>query len=722
MPLMADSLPRPAGLEPDIAFWRRVFVDVSSQQALIHDNRNLGVIYEKVDLPVNSTAKQRRRISERARERYRGILNRLAGGNRQDLTFEERRVLALWPDGVSNDALRKAAKQLRFQQGLADRFRDGYVRSGLWKTYIISELGEAGVPEVLAALPHVESSFNPEARSYVGASGLWQFTRSTGRRYMQIDHVVDERRDPFTSSAAAARLLAYNYSILKSWPLAITAYNHGVAGMRRAVRETGTDDIEVILRNYKGRSFGFASRNFYVAFLAASDVDQNTVMYFGNLQQATPQPEIVVALPYFMTTETVANTFGVSIATLKDHNPALLRSVWSGTKFVPRGYSLRLPAAAAGVNAQATLAGIPADQRYSAQTPDLQHKVERGDSLSVIAARYSTSVSELMALNNLQSRHKIRVGQTLNLPYRGSVSMVAIAKDTETYVVQRGDTVGMIATRAGIGEAELLSINALQDRNRIYPGQQLILIADVDAVADARSGSAGDSERNSAAMSLPDIPAPVAADLVAVSMADSDGPARLPGEISVDMARRPMVVADEPIEPVSDATGQPAEQSAEGVLLADPSDYFVSEDGSIEVQAAETLGHYADWLDVRTQRLRDLNGYSFRQPVVIGQRLRLDFSVVGKEVFAARRFRYHRELQEAFFTRYRITDTQVHRLRRGESLYVLTLRRYKVPVWLLRQYNPDLNLNRVQTGVEIVFPQIELANSSDNTVEVADAI
>ncbi len=133
----------------------------------------------------------------------------------------------------------KAASQLRFQQGLADRFRDGYVKSGLWKDYIRSELREAGVPEILAALPHVESSFNPEARSYVGAAGLWQFTRSTGRRFMQIDHVVDERRDPFLSSSAAARLLAYNYSILKSWPLAITAYNHGVGGMRRAARETG---------------------------------------------------------------------------------------------------------------------------------------------------------------------------------------------------------------------------------------------------------------------------------------------------------------------------------------------------------------------------------------------------------------------------------------------------------------------------------------------------
>ena len=244
LPLMADPMPRPPGLEPDIGFWRKVFAEVTSEQALVHDNRNLAVIYEQIDLPSGSSDRMRRRISDRARARYRRILNHLADGERQGLTLEERRGLTLWPDDVSDDELRRAAGRVRFQQGLADRYRDGYVRSGRWQQYIRNSLQKAGVPESLAALPHVESSFNPEARSYVGASGLWQFTRSTGRRFMQIDHVVDERRDPFLSSDAAARLLADNYSILKSWPLAITAYNHGVAGVRRAVRKTGTDDID----------------------------------------------------------------------------------------------------------------------------------------------------------------------------------------------------------------------------------------------------------------------------------------------------------------------------------------------------------------------------------------------------------------------------------------------------------------------------------------------
>ena len=134
-------------------------------------------------------------------------------------------------------------------------------------------------------LPHVESSFNPRAYSKVGAAGLWQFMRSTGRRYMRIDGAVDDRLDPFRSTEAAAQLLAYNYRVLGTWPLALTAYNHGTAGMRRAKETLGTDDIVRIVRNYTSRTFGFASRNFYVSFLAALEIDRNPEKYFGSLQK-----------------------------------------------------------------------------------------------------------------------------------------------------------------------------------------------------------------------------------------------------------------------------------------------------------------------------------------------------------------------------------------------------------------------------------------------------
>ena len=121
---------------------------------------------------------------------------------------------------VTDEELRAAAGRIRWQHGLRDRFREGLERSGRWRDYVKEQFTALGVPTDLAALPHVESSYNPNARSHVGASGIWQFTRSTGRRFMRVDHVVDERNDPFAATHAAGQLLAYNYSLTGNWPMA----------------------------------------------------------------------------------------------------------------------------------------------------------------------------------------------------------------------------------------------------------------------------------------------------------------------------------------------------------------------------------------------------------------------------------------------------------------------------------------------------------------------
>jgi len=712
LPLAAEDLSRPAGLEPSIAFWRSVFAEVTSQQALVHDNRELSIVYDTVDLPENVGTRQRRRIADQTRKKYQAILRQLASGDRNGLTSEQKRVLSLWPEDVTDDELRKAAKRIRFQQGLADRFRAGLVRSGRWQDHIRVSLSDAGVPRELASLPHVESSYNPAARSHVGASGLWQFTRGTGRRFMQIDHVVDERRDPYASSEAAAALLQYNYSILKSWPLAITAYNHGVGGMRRAQRQLGTDDIEVIIREYNGRAFGFASRNFYVAFLAANEVAENAEQYFGVIEKDTPTPQVVIRLNDYVATDTLEDVLGVSRSTLQEYNPALLKSVWTGLKYVPRGFELRLPADAIDSSPAEVLATIPSELRFARQTPDLEHRVERGESLSVIAARYDTTVSELVAVNNLRSRHKIRAGQVINLPYKGGA--IAIPADADTYTVRSGDTVSEIATRAGIRPSELLAMNSMASGNRIYPGQELIVRIDESAqpvvVATApQPQPQPQSEPEPQPVAAVTEPQPAAAPEIVTSEFDA---------IAEPEAEATVTIVESGAAVVADAAAEqedlPASAGTDMASLADPSDYLVAADGTIEIQAEETLGHYADWLGIRTQRLRDLNGYSFRQPAVIGRRLKLKFQDVDRNQFASLRIAYHRELQETFFARYRIVDTTVHKLRSGESLFVLSLRRYKVPVWLLRQYNPDLDIDRLRPGAQVIFPQIERASASED--------
>ncbi len=479
-----EPLTRPAGLEPDIRFWRKIFGEVSTDQALIHDNRYLGIVYEKLDLSGYAGDAARQQAMDAVKAKYVRILNRLADGSRAGLGKDERHVLSLWAGRPGNASLRAAAERVRVQQGLSDRFLAGFVRSGRWQDHIRDSLREAGVPAQLAALPHVESSFNPEARSYVGAAGLWQFTAGTGRRYMRIDSAVDERRDPYRSSEAAARLLKSNYGELDSWPLAITAYNHGTGGLRRAIRDFGTDNIETIVRNYDGRTFGFASRNFYVSFLAAEEVERNAEQYFGPVSRDAPEVLTSIEMPAYLSASTLERTLGVPKETLQAYNPSLLPPIWSGKKYVPRGYSLRLPAGLSSADAGGRLAAIPGADRRTAQVSDPvsgSHRVRRGETLSGIASRYGVSAARLASLNGLSKRNLIRVGQVLKLPGRGASASVALsgvprqAKTSRTYVVRRGDNLAIIAKRTGITQGRLMAINSLGNPNRIYPGQRLRL-------------------------------------------------------------------------------------------------------------------------------------------------------------------------------------------------------------------------------------------------------
>jgi membrane-bound lytic murein transglycosylase D len=423
-----ETFPLPEELRPDVDFWVSIFTRYGTDEGVLHDNRDLAVVYERIDIPTGISRKERNRRVKKRRDALVRILRSLADGKRDNLSAEEARVLALWPADVSDDTLRAATKRIRFQQGLSDRFREGLQRSGRWRDFIETEFAALGVPLELAALPHVESSYNPAARSHVGASGIWQFTRSTGRRFMRVDHVIDERNDPYAATRGAGRLLAYNYSITGNWPMAITAYNHGLAGVRRAMRIHGDTAYVDIFHNYNGRTFGFASRNFYLAFLAAKEVDQNPEHYFPGVVRESPTAYAELKLPDYVPAEELASALGVSSRYIAKHNLALQPTVWEGSKHLPRGYTVRLPESTLKQPADTLLASVPDDTWRTEQLPDLFHTVARGDTLSEIAARYDTRVSTLVALNGLGSRHRIRAGQELRLPAAGPApEVVAVA-------------------------------------------------------------------------------------------------------------------------------------------------------------------------------------------------------------------------------------------------------------------------------------------------------
>jgi len=603
-----ETFPQPAELQRDVDFWVNIFTHYRTDQGVLHDNRNLAVVYERVDLPAKLDRRTRQRQVKKRREKLKAVLRTLASGKRDSLTAEEARVLALWPDNVSNSTLSAAVKRIRYQQGLKDRFREGLVRAGRYRAHIEKEFAALGVPAELAALPHVESSYNTDARSHVGASGIWQFTRSTGRRFMRIDHVIDERNDPFVATRAAGKLLAYNYSLTGNWPMAITAYNHGLAGARRAMRQFGDTAYADILHNYNGRTFGFASRNFYLAFLAAKEVDQNVEKYFPGLTVARATVFDEIKLPAYIAVGDLTAALGVSPAQLAAHNLALQPTVWQGSKHLPKGFEIRLPKTLLDVPIDTLITGISGDQWAAAQLPDLFHTIARGDTLSQIAEAYNTRVSTLVALNSLGSSNRIRAGQRLRLPAAGPAPSAVVSRTTQAAAVEAA------------------------------------VVANVDAPPEIT-------------------------------------PSALVGDIASSLLG-----------------------TLQTVLLSDPSDYSVAANKSIEVHPLETLGHYADWLGIRTQRLRDINGLAFRTPVEVGSRIRLDLAAVDAKTFEDRRVAFHRVQQDRFFRSNIISGVTQHVISAGESIWILSLRKYNVPIWLFRQYNPEVDLHKVRPGITVSFP------------------
>ena len=704
--------PRPAELEPAISFWVRVYTEVDTQSGFLHDSQHLDVIYTDMRLNRSAIEPRRSQIQEDLRV--------LATGERGQLTASQSEILALWPIDVSNQTLRAAASNVRWQLGQSDRFLGGLQRSGAYRQHINNVIREKGLPAELGVLPHVESSFNPGAFSSASAAGMWQFTRATGQRFMRIDHIVDERMDPYTATSAAMSLLEYNYSVLGTWPLALTAYNHGAGGIARAVRETETTDIEKIVANYKGRSFGFASRNFYAQFLAVNEVERNAAEHFG-VVHFNPAPNFrEIETDAFIDAEVFASSVGISLEQLRADNRALRPVVWEGNKRIPAGFKIKIREEVAPSGD--ILAMVLADFKFAVQTPDIAYVVERGDSLSVIARRFNTSVTRLASLNQLQSHNRIQIGQQLLLPQDNSQStaVAAVVSQDGSYTVRRGDTVSLIAARYGVTERALLSVNGIQDPHRIYPGQQLtmpgqgdagIQLAGINATNTPTPTPTAQTQLAEEVLArvepVGDMPVAPPVEVEQLTLVRLPPAAVLPDNQQLDTPVSDEESTAEALDPVIDIS-ESNEQLVEN-LSADPSDYTVASNNTVEVQASETLGHFAEWLSIRAWDVRRLNNMAFSDPVIVGKRLTLDFSSVNIAEFELKRREFHSTLQQEFFSNYRIQGVEQYEIKRNDNVGVIARNRYSTPIWLVRQYNPELDFNRIQIGQKIVFPLVEQA-------------
>ena len=657
-----DPFAHPPGLEKDVRFWIRVYTEVTTNQGLLHDDWNLGLVYEVLRFDPGSSPAQRERLVAEAKARYAGLLRRFAAGSTDDLTPHERRILHAFGDKATPQDFRDAIDRIRFQLGQADRFREGLIRAAVWEKQIAHTLVQHGVPAEIAALPHVESSFNLEAYSKVGAAGLWQFMPSTARRYMRVDSVVDERLDPYSATEAAANLMLYNYRLVGTWPLAVTAYNHGPGGLRKAQDELGSSDIAVIVKGYQGKTFGFASRNFYVAFLAALEVDRNADKYFGSFPRLPETDSTTVELPDYIPVDALAKAFKVDMGALRVLNPALRPPIWNGSRFVPRGYTLRLPGTPPQTEIAAAWGRLSPVQRYVAQRNDGRHKIRRGETLAGVAAASGVSLSRLLAVNGWSGSHAVARGDVVQIPLPASRAESA------------GGASPVVAAAAAVVAAPTAAPS-------------------VAAAPPAPTAEPPQSHASAPAAQVARLPAPLAA--------------ALPPPAAVRVAAPPP-----PKEPVSQR------QTDSNALLpvaaptesSDTTDYGVRADNTVIVQAAETLGHFADWSGVSSQELRALNKLHKNAMVTVGHKIKLDFSRVSAEQFAAARREYHHHRQEEYFAAHRIAGTENYAVKRGDSLWVIAAQHADLPVWLVAQYNPDVDFNDMRPGTVITLPRVALIN------------
>lgn len=310
--------------------------------------------------------------------------------------------------------------RLRFQLGQKDRFIQGIYYSGRYLKEMEKIFAENNMPKELTRLPFVESSFNIRARSKVGASGVWQFMRGTGKHYMKVNATIDERNDPIIAAHAAAKLMKQNYNVLQAWPLAVTAYNYGAAGMKRISDKAGTKDLAAIYGTNPTSRFGFASESFYTSYLAALEVEKNAEKYFGkNLKWADEVPyyEVKIQRPIsFRELKAFHNDKEEDIINL---NPHFSQTITRGAVKIPVGTKVRVPAQQEAAFAD-YLAKPPVravvEKEMTGSGSTVSYKVAQGDTLYDISKQFQISVDKIIQANQDINPSALRPGQVIEIP------------------------------------------------------------------------------------------------------------------------------------------------------------------------------------------------------------------------------------------------------------------------------------------------------------------
>lgn len=458
----------PKGLEINFQFWLDIYTKYTTDQGLLHDSEHIDLIYEildfthissRTDLTEVQKSKQRTKAVKEAKKRIAEMLKKLQKiKDPATLSADEKRIWDAFLNVSSKNKFIDASKKnrLRFQLGQRDRIVQGIFFSGRYLEDFEKLFKEAGLPIELTRLPFVESSFNVLARSKVGASGLWQIMRYTGRPYMMINNVVDKRNLPIEATKLAAKLFRINYNMLESWPLAITGYNHGPAGVLKLTKIYKSRELGDLVQNIGShKHLGFASRNFYVSFLAVLEAEKNAPLYFGPLFWSKPLAGEEIILPKPTHWKEIVKWFDGKDQVAQIYNPHISSSARKFGSLIPKKVPIYILTAKKEIimndlfptvdkskvsktenksndnylnnstdfklnNVNENKVTGTVDDKEETPDPSSDHihtyNVVKGDSLYSIARDFGVSFKELLEANKLENPEEIKVGQKIKIP------------------------------------------------------------------------------------------------------------------------------------------------------------------------------------------------------------------------------------------------------------------------------------------------------------------
>ena len=638
---LCQNFPTPEILKNNVAFWKKIYTETSLKEGLLHDYEYPMIIYKKIYIGTKSS-RQRKRIIRNEIEQIKTLLSTIETQPESTWPATAKEIVALFNKYATVDALKDAADRIRFQKGQRERYKRGLYRSGAYLDTIKAIFTQYNIPQRLIYLPHVESSFTPSAYSKVGAAGLWQFMRGTGRIYMTINYSIDERRDPILATRAAAKLLSHNYKEIKAWPLAITAYNHGLNGMKRAVAQTGSRDISVIIQKYKGRLFRFASKNFYSCFLAASEIAMNPTKYFPDITYASPIQYQDITLEYYMRPKSLASYIGISKKELEGLNPAIRPVVFSHNRLIPKGATIHIPTSLSIASVKQNLGNLPDSLKIIKPPRPKYYRVVRGDNLYSIARRLGVSARDIALENNINRMNRIYAGQVLNIP--------------ET---------------AGGKKAPVTQIAEVEKKAEVKEIEEQVAVKTT--------------------LPRPSQPEEVPDTLAEIIMAKAE---------SVPRSNEP------------NKTNYLDKFDAE--IYNFGIDFSEEENSAaIKISLNETIGHYADWLGIPTQSIREANYMGHGSTIRINQELTLPVDKETLEQFNRRRLEYHMALEEDFYSQYKITELKVKIIQRGETLWDICNEDGVIPLWLLKKYNKHIDIGQLFPNMKIWLPVVEEKTEKD---------